>query len=178
MHRKFNLNNRGNTESMISLELLDILDVIDVNIFSKNYKISNFFRGKFFIKRLIKKVFKYKIQQSMNWNDDFWNNIEILNYKAAINFSERIDNLTEFENEFLKNFSSKRIKNIYKIKKMINNNIQLDSPLFISSNSLNLLGSKISKNNLYMLDGSRRCIAYILNDISEIQIYVIMLKKL
>jgi len=78
----------------------------------------------------------------------------------------------------LKNFSSKRIKNIYKIKKMINNNIQLDSPLFISSNSLNLLGSKISKNNLYMLDGSRRCIAYILNDISEIQIYVIMLKKL
>ena len=178
MDRKFNLDKSGNTESIISLKLLNIVNTIDVKTFVDNYKISNFFKGKFFIKRLINKIFKYKLQQKIQWDSNFWDSIEIINYQSSIEVSKKIININEFENKLNKNFSSKKIKKIYKLKRMINHNIKLDFPLFITGESLNLLGSNIPKNSLYMLDGSRRCIAYILNEIREIDIYLITIKIL
>jgi len=174
--RKFNLDSSGNTESIIDLELLNINNVIDINLFAKNYKISNFFKGKFFIKRLINKVFKYKLEKSIKWNDYFWGKVEIVNYKASICFSKKINSLDEFENELNKSFTLKRIKKISDIKKMLNKNVKLDFPLFISGDCLNILGGNTSNNSLYMLDGSRRCLAYVLNDINEINIYLMTLK--
>ena len=176
MDRKFNLNKSGNTESIISLKLLNIVNTLDVKTFIGNYKISNFFKGRFFIRRLIHKVFKYKLHQKIKWNSKFWDSVEIIDYQSSINFSKKIININEFENELNNNFNSKRIKKIYKLKTMIDDNIKLDFPLFITGECLNLLGSDISKNSLYMLDGSRRCIAYILNEISEINIYLITIK--
>ncbi len=176
MDRKFNLVNSGNTEYIISIKLLKIIDLIDIKIFIQNYKISNFFTGSFFIKRLINKVFKYKLQESMAWNNNFWNFVEIANYKTSINISEKIKDVTEFETELNKKFSSKRIKNIYKIKKMLNQNIVFDFPLFITGECLNLLGASTPNNSLYMLDGSRRCLAYVLNEQNDINTYVMTLK--
>jgi hypothetical protein len=176
MDRKLNLVNSGNTEYIISIRLLNISDIIDVKIFIQNYKISNFFKGNFFIKRLINKVFKYKLQESMVWDNDFWNLVEITNYKTSINISDKIKNVTEFEKELNKKFSSKRIKNIYKLKKMLNQNIVFDFPLFITGECLDLLGASTPSNSLYMLDGSRRCLAYVLNEINDINTYVMTLK--
>ena len=176
MDRKFNLDSSGNTEEIIDLELLNINNVINVNHFVKNYKISNFFRGKFFIKRLINKVFKYKLKKSIIWDDDFWEKVEIINYKAFICFSKKINSLDEFENDLNKNFTSKRIKKISDIKKMYKKNVELDFPLFISGDCLNILGANTINNSLYMLDGSRRCISYVLNEINDINIYLMTLK--
>ena len=177
MDKKFTLDSVGNTESIIKLELIEFINIVDSDFFLKNYKISNFFKGKFFIKRLIKKVFKYKIKKSIFWDSDFWNNIEIKTYNASLEISNKLDCMNNFEDVIFKNFSSKRIKDIENLKDLINSNAQLDLPLLITNNSLNLLGAELSKNNLFMLDGSRRCMAYILNNIVKIQVYVISVKE-
>ena len=174
MDRKFNLENSGNTESIINIESLKFIDTLNVDIFLKNYKISNFFKGKFFIKRLIKKVFKYKLYKTINWNKNFWDKISVVQCKASI---KTATNISEFSNIINKKFSTKRIKNILELKNMIeSNNIKLDYPLFISGDSLNLLNAKVSKNNIYILDGSRRIIAYLLSGINEINVYLILEK--
>ena len=48
------------------------------------YKISNFWKGKFFIKRLINKIFKYHIKMQMVWKNDFWKKIVIKKGAANI----------------------------------------------------------------------------------------------
>ena len=173
---EYSLSDNGKTEAFISIDLIKILQTIDTKKFIKNYKISNFWKGKFFIKRLINKIFKYKLKKSIVWDDGFWEKVEIINYKAFICFSKKINSLDEFENDLNKNFTSKRIKKISDIKKMYKKNVELDFPLFISGDCLNILGANTINNSLYMLDGSRRCIAYVLNEINDINIYLMTLK--
>jgi len=51
---KYKTSQLGTTESIITITNVVIHKKIDFNSFIKNYKISNFFKGKYFIKRLIK----------------------------------------------------------------------------------------------------------------------------
>ena len=81
---KYSLYEIGKTEEFISIDLIKILQKIDTKKFIKNYKISNFWKGKFFIKRLINKIFKYKLNQKMIWNPKFWNEINIQIIKSQI----------------------------------------------------------------------------------------------
>ena len=43
---------------LIDIELVNLIKIIPTDKFIKEYKISNFWTGKFFIKRLINKIFK------------------------------------------------------------------------------------------------------------------------
>ena len=174
MDKKFKLDTNGKTESLISLNLLDSIKIINTNIFLRRYKISNFFKGKFFVKRLIKKVFKYKLQKNMIWNNKFWDRIEIVEYKTSINFSKKFKTIDEFEEKIKMISSLKRIKSIYKYKTMISQNFSFDFPLFISGECLNAIGGNIIDEKLYLLDGSRRIIAHLLNGKREINIYLIL----
>ena len=45
-------------------------------------------------------------------------------------------------------------------KNLLYNGVDLGSPLYITSQCLNLLGTDVSKNKFYILDGSRRLVAY------------------
>ena len=60
---------------------------------------------------------------------------------------------------------------------MILENSSLDYPLLISGECINLLGGKSHPNDIYMLDGARRLVAYILSEVDTIDVYLITLKK-
>ena len=59
---KYKTSQLGTTESIITITNVVIHKKIDFKSFIKNYKISNFFKGKYFINKLIKKIFKYKLK--------------------------------------------------------------------------------------------------------------------
>ena len=75
----------GETESLILINILDQKsNKLELTTFIKNYKISNFFKGKFFIIRLIKKIFKYKLITKFSWKKNFWDKINITCVNASI----------------------------------------------------------------------------------------------
>jgi len=52
--------------------------------FINSYRISNFWKGKFFIKKLIKRVFKYRLKQQIIWDRKFWEIIIIFYHLLKI----------------------------------------------------------------------------------------------
>ena len=108
---------------------------ISTNQFIKNYKIkNNFWKGKFFIKRLIKKIFKYQLSDRMLWNNNFWDVININLFETEIRLNENINRLPK---EIKKSTSEKRFYDIMKYKELILKNIELGYPLYIHSSCLN-----------------------------------------
>ena len=59
-----------------------------------------------------------------------------------------------------------RYSDIKKYQELIIKGFDLGNPLYISGNCLNYLGATIESNNIYILDGSRRLIANINNNLS------------
>ena len=170
---KYYLPKNGNTESIINLNLESQFGRIELNRFLKKYKISNFWSGKFFIKRLINKIFKYKLKQKNNWNTSFWNSIEINVVNSIVTFNENFH-----MNDFLSQIKKRRMKDILNYKELINSDIDMGYPLFITGECLNLVSSsKIVNNQLFMLDGSRRLIASMLNNTKNIKIIIISNKS-
>ena len=144
---------------IIEVEIKKKIKKISTNQFIKNYKISNFWKGKFFIKRLIKKIFKYQLSDRMLWNKNFWDVININLFETEIRLNENINRLPK---EIKKSVSEKRFYDIIKYKELILKNIELGYPLYIHSSCLNFLGAKIKNDGYYILDGSRRLSAHIL----------------
>ena len=66
-----------NSSINLEIEILSIIENIDLNRFLKTYKISNLWNGKFFIKRIIKKIFKYQLSSNIKWNNNFWDLITV-----------------------------------------------------------------------------------------------------
>ena len=58
-----------------------------------------------------------------------------------------------------------------------NNNIDLGQPLFITGECINHIGGNVDEKQIYILDGSRRLIAFLLNDLKEINILLITYKN-
>lgn len=141
--------------------------------FFNNYKISNFWKGKFFIKRLIKKVFKYKLHKTMIWDNDFWDKVTIDVYNSKINYSD--SSLDDFRDNLEKNMKASRLNDVIKYTEMLKKNVNLGNPLYITSECLSLLGANLPNNKFYILDGSRRLASYVLADINP-EILVIDVK--
>ena len=165
MDKEFNLANfkhyiTQDCSLSVNIELKSLNTILDVNTFIKSYKISNLWSGKFFIKRLIKKIFKYKIKKKINWDKKFWDLVEIKSYKTNIYTDETSD--IELEKIFSDKTTTKRFNDILKYKNLLLKNTNIGNPLYITSECLNLLGAKISINEVFILDGSRRLTANIL----------------
>ena len=148
------------SEFKINISLKNNPSSIPVNFFIKNYKISNFWKGNFFIKRLIKKIFKYNLNKKLIWEKNFWNMVSIDMYQSTINILN--DNSDDFENELEKKMTLNRYNDVVRYRKLLNDGIDLGRPLYITSEVLNLLNANISENNIYILDGSRRLAAHAL----------------
>ena len=144
--------------------ILAIEKPISTNEFINTYKISNFWKGKFFIKKLIKRVFKYRLNHPMEWNINFWGLIKVYKLKYTYTLPESIQNLDELYLELSQGDTKKRFDDIKKYRELIKKDINLNYPLFISGKVLNLLGADIHDNDIYFLDGTRRLFANILND--------------
>ena len=107
----FYLPTMGTTENIVTIKLVNYLHTKNIIEFVKNYKISNFWKGKYFIKRLINKVFKYKLKENMSWNKNFWDHIQIQLIEAKILLKENIEH-----NNLISNYSQKRQVSILKYK--------------------------------------------------------------
>lgn len=122
------------------------------------YKISNFWKGKFFIKRLINKIFKYHINTQMLWKNDFWKKIVIKKGAANIDSFETLSESVE------KKIPIKRYKDIKHYEKLISNDNYLGPLLFISAKAITYLGGRAINRDFFILDGSRRLIAHALSN--------------
>ena len=143
---------------IIDIKLKNHIANIPIDIFIKEYKISNFWTGKFFVKRLINKIFKYNLNKKLIWDENFWNNISINLFESKI--SNIVNDSNSFKDKITQSMSSSRLNDVKKYKDLLNKGIDLGSPLYITSQCLNLLGADISKDKFYILDGSRRLVAY------------------
>ena len=159
-----------NSSIKLEVELVSNNKAIEIDEFIKTYKISNFFKGKFFIKRIIKKVFKYQLEKKIKWKNDFWNSISITLVSTKLNMRHE-----NFYKELKTKTTKKRFKDILKYQKLIGNS-DLGNPLYITGNALNIIGANVKKDDVYILDGSRRIIAYFLNNINP-DIILIDLKE-
>ena len=148
----------------IKIDLVEKISDINTNIFLKEYKISNFFYGKFFVKRLIKKIFKYHLDNKIIWDNDFWDKIKISKFKTNIDLLN--DNKDSIKKYFKKNINSKRLQDIKKYQNYINDKIDIGCPLYITSTCINILGGDLKNNEVFILDGSRRLLANIMNGLN------------
>jgi len=173
---KFIPSRNGNTESLISVNIIEEnFSKIEVGVFIKNYKISNFFKGKFYLIRLIKKIFKYKLNERLVWNPDFWNNVSIVKVDALISISNK--NYNKFEKSLKIKYSNRRLRTIYKYKTLVEQNEHLGYPLYITGDCLNYVGAKVIENELFMLDGSRRLLSLLLAKKESTKLLIIKLKN-
>tara|TARA_Y100000996_G_C22506375_1_gene636599 strand:- start:440 stop:958 length:519 start_codon:yes stop_codon:yes gene_type:complete len=156
-----------------SLNIIKCIQLFNTSDFIINYKISNFLKGKFFIKRLIKKIFKHQLNENFRWQNDFWDSIDCSLYETNLvfNCSSNI-----MKNHFKDNLNKKKYNDILKYQKIINEGSLMDPPLFISSDCMNYLGGNVIKKELFILDGSRRIYAHMLN-LKNPNIVLISLKK-
>ena len=59
---------------------------------------------------------------------------------------------------------SDRYSDIKKYQELITENHKIGSPLYISGDCMKYLGANIQSDNIFILDGSRRLIANIMNN--------------
>lgn len=175
MNNKLKFSREGNTESVIDITYIKNVDIINSEEFLRNYKISKYFKGKFFLKRLIYKIYKYKFKKKINWDNNFWEKIDVKIVRVSIKYDSYNNN--SLQNFLINNISNKRLKDIEKYQALLRNNINLDFPLYICNEALDILSPNLT-NEIYMLDGSRRIMAHLLNLDSEINIYLISRKKM
>ena len=141
----------------IDIELKSVIKEIEITDFIKNYKISNIWKGKFFIKKLINKIFKYQLQTPIKWTSNFWDSIKI--ELIDINIFTKGNKLGL---ELEKKTTKKRFQDIKKYQKMLTQ-IDMGEPLYITSRALNIIGANLKEDEIFILDGSRRLVANILN---------------
>ena len=146
-----------NSSINLEIEILSIIKNIELNKFLKTYKISNLWNGKFFIKRIIKKIFKYQLSSNIKWDNNFWDlvTINLVSVDIKVNKNNLVTQLENYANK-------KRYNDIKKYKKLLLKK-DMGNPLYITGKALNLIGAKIKNDDIYILDGSRRLIANILN---------------
>jgi len=152
------------SNNFITLNLVVNEDIeISTIEFISNYKISNFWKGKFFIKKLIKRVFKYRLKRLMIWDNKIWNVMKVYSLSYDYKFPKNINNLDELYIELSKDGRKNRLNDIKKYKELFKKDINLNYPLFISGKALNFIGGKVDNDSVYFLDGKRRLLANILN---------------
>ena len=160
-------------EILVNISFESIIKEINPDNLIKSYKISNLWKGKFFLKKLIKKIFKYQLLTTLKWDNRFWNNITVHLIKAKINLTP---NNTNIELIIKERTIPSRFKDIKKYQDLINKNVEIGSPLYITGEALNFFGTQVKNDDIFILDGSRRLIANILNN-SNPEILLIDLKK-
>ncbi|MAZ61538.1 MAG: hypothetical protein CMG50_05125 [Candidatus Marinimicrobia bacterium] len=149
-----------NSSTTLEVQLLSDIKNINVDDFLKSYKISNMWKGKFFIKRIIKKIFKYQLITNINWNNNFWQLITI--NLISTNLQLDTDDITlQLKNKITK----KRFNDIEKYKKILIKK-DMGSPLYITGKALNIIGGNAKNNEIFILDGSRRIIASALSNLN------------
>jgi len=94
----------------------------------------------------------------MVWDKNFWNLIDIRIFNTKVTIDKNLD----LEKILAHKTTKKRYKDIIKYKNFLLEEKNLGMPLYITGNSLNILGAKFQSNQVFILDGSRRLAANII----------------
>ena len=171
----------GNTEKIVSVIPKEQIEtILDTKNFIKKYKVSRFGNSYFSIKRLIHKIFIKKLHCPIEWNNNFLDETKIILLNCSINIIKNeasinlIKSIETHDSRGL--FNNKRIKDINKYKKKIDQGINLGNPLYISGAVLNKIGGSIDPYEIFMIDGARRLIANVLCKQELAKIWLIVLK--
>ena len=162
----------GNKYPDISIVLCEIISTVAITEFLSHYKFSKLKSGKFFLRRLIKRVFNNKSDSIFVWDNSFWENNVIYKVASKVQYHNDIRVLS-IEQKLAASQNDRRMRDILQYKKIISENIELGFPIYIQGSSLNVLGGDFPNNSLYQIDGSRRLMAYILNEKQKLDIWLI-----
>ena len=162
----------GRTEAIVAIQPTAAISEIPSKLLVKEYKIGRYFSGKFFVRRLIRKIFKYKLTQQLRWKKTFWENLKIYKVQCSLTHNELQTLGLTIENYIQIHFNPKRVESIVKYQRLLSSGHQFDYPLYITGKALNYLGGTVETDRLYMLDGARRIIARLLNKENPIMIYI------
>ena len=173
--KKFNQVITPDAKCVINIELINNAIIIDNEQFLSTYKISKIFKGKYFIKRLIKKIFKYQLNTKLVWDNCFWEKISIIQSNTKINYINP-NSYDDLYRELFNSTKSSRMSDIQKYKNLIISEVDLSHPLYISAGALNCLGADLNDSEVFILDGSRRLVASILANVNP-NILLIDLKE-
>ena len=110
----------------------------------------------------------------MIWENSFWERIEI--YLVETKIEKKSYPNEDIENKIKVETKVNRFNDIKKYQSLFKTGKKLPPPLYISGKCLNFLGANVDKDLLYILDGSRRLTAHILNEDSP-DILIIDLKN-
>jgi len=167
----------GNKNPLISISLQEIITSENINQFLKHYHFSKWKKGHFFLKRLIKRIFIKKNLMRFSLDNKFWDSIIVNKMNSKINYNIKYNSI-EFLTSLKSTQSSRRMKHILNYQLAISNNLEMGSPLYILGSCINALGGDVPENALYQLDGSRRLMAYLLNEKPQLNIWVISPKRI
>ena len=159
---KFNPSIVGVLGCELHLKNIKFVKNINLKYFLKKYKISNIWWGKWIIKRLINKIFKRRINQKMQWKKSLWDNIEVCLVETNIKKNKYPD-INILEKKIKVSVKPNRFEDIKKYKLLLKKGTQFPPPLYISGRCINYLGGVVDDDLLFILDGSRRITAHILN---------------
>jgi len=162
----------GNKHPVISIVLYEIISTEAIKEFLSHYKFSKLKSGKIFLRRLIKRVFNDKSNSTFVWDNSFWENNVIYKVASKVQYHNDIQVLS-IEQKLAASQNDRRMRDILQYKKIISKNIELGFPVYIQGSSLNVLGGDFPNNSLYQIDGSRRLMAYILNEKQKLDIWLI-----
>ena len=97
------------------------------------------------------------MSSNIKWDNSFWDlvTVSLVSIDIKVNKNNLITQLENYANK-------KRYNDIKKYKKLLLKK-DMGNPLYITGKALNLIGAKIKNDDIYILDGSRRLIANILN---------------
>ena len=76
----------SNSNDYIQIDITLANEIVPTSEFIDNYIISNYWSGKFFIKKLIKRLFKHKINQQFIWDNKFFDKMSILSLIINIHY--------------------------------------------------------------------------------------------
>ena len=168
--------NCGNSSPIVLINLNKVVLTKDIVTFLSFYHFSKFKRGKYFLKRLLNRIFSKQLNENMLWDSNFWDIIQIDKMEAKIKYNN--PDTSEIILDYLNiSQSRRRIDNIMNYKSLLDDGVDLGHPLYITRDCLNTLGYISKKSDdLFIVDGARRFWANLLNEKGSMHIWLISLK--
>ena len=107
-----------NRKICLKMKIYNLVKLTNGREILRKYKISNFWKGNFFIKRLINKIFKYQLNIPLKWDQKFWDIISVKKGLSEIEITDGLESLIKEKT------LSKRFKDI-----IVHGSIKMVPPL-------------------------------------------------
>ena len=151
----------------------------------KNYHFRNIGYGIQAIERIIRHIFKFKLNSSVLPSNVDWDEITLLRLRCELVAAQT--NIPFYKTKPLQigdihpaleeNLEDHRKLDIYNYAHLLLTHHNLPLPLYAGGSLLNQVGGKTPDNALFMLDGARRLVATALTHAIHVDVHLIITKR-